>query len=217
MSLKSTLKTLRTLGQGVAMGLSEATEDRDPIELFGEWFEAAGEAGIFLPETMALATADEAGAPSVRMVLLKKFDERGFVFFTNYTSRKASELEVNPRAMLLSYWSVLERQVRVEGAVERISTEESEAYFATRDRGSQIGAWASDQSSVLAERADLAARAKGQEEKFRGQNVPLPPFWGGYRVKPERIEFWQGRANRLHDRLAFIQDGGSWRTERLYP
>jgi pyridoxamine 5'-phosphate oxidase len=217
MSLKATLNTLRTLGRGVVQGLPEATEDRNPIELYGEWFEAATEAGIFMPETLALATSTPDGVPSVRNVLLKGFDDRGFVFYTNYRSRKASELESNPRAALLSHWSVLERQVRIEGPVERVGTEESAAYFASRPRGSRIGAWASDQSSVLMDRGDLARRFEEEEERFKGQDVPLPPFWGGYRVAPERIEFWQGRANRLHDRLTFMRDGDTWRTERLYP
>jgi pyridoxamine 5'-phosphate oxidase len=217
MSLKSTLNTLKTLGQGVLQGLPDATDDRDPIELFGEWYQAAEEAGMFMPESTALATATSDGMPSVRMILLKKWNDRGFDFFTNYDSRKAIELEDNPRAALLLHWGVLERQVRIEGSVERLSEEESIAYFKTRSRGSQIGAWASKQSELLETPGALAARVKARTEEFEGDDVPLPPFWGGYRVKPTRIEFWQGRANRLHDRLVFLRAEPGWTTERLYP
>ena len=217
MSLKSKLNALRTLGQGVVKGLPEATEDRDPVELFGEWYAAAEEVGIFLPESVSLATASAEGRPSSRMVLLKQWDERGFVFFTNYESRKARELDENPHAAICAHWAVLERQVRIEGAVERISKAESETYFRTRPRGSRIGAWASDQSRRLKNPDELAARVKARTEEFDGEEVPLPPFWGGYRVKPARMEFWQGKANRLHDRLVFIRAEPGWMTERLYP
>jgi len=217
MSLKSTLNALRTLGQGVAKGLSEATEDRDPIELFGEWYSAAEEAGIFLPESMTLSTASSEGRPSSRMVLLKDWDERGFVFYTNYESRKARELDANPHAALCFHWTVLERQIRIVGTVDRTSREESAAYFATRPRGSQIGAWASSQSDRLETKDELKARVKARTDQFEDGEIPLPPFWGGYRVKPARIEFWQGRANRLHDRLVFIRAEPGWLTERLYP
>ncbi len=217
MSLKSSIRTAVTLGKGVFVGLTEATEDRDPIELFGEWYEAAQESGIFMPDAMALATADANGAPSVRMVLLKRFDERGFAFYTNYGSRKAADLDANPRAALCIHWGVLERQVRVEGSVTRLSEDESSAYFATRPRGSRIGAWASDQSRPLRSRGELEDRVRDAEARFPGDEVPLPPFWGGYRLRPERIEFWQGRADRLHDRLVFRREGDGWRTERLYP
>lgn len=217
MSLKSTLNTLKTLGQGVIQGLPDATEDRDPIELFGEWFRAAEAAGIFLHETTALATATPDGAPSVRMVLLKSWDDGGFVFYTNYDSRKAVELEANPQASLLLHWGVLERQVRIEGPVERISQKESSEYFKTRTRGSRIGAWASSQSEPLEPRDALAARVKARTEEFEDGEIPLPPFWGGYRVKATRLEFWQGRANRLHDRLVFVRAEVGWTTERLYP
>lgn len=217
MSIKSTIKSVVTLGQGVAQGLPEATADRDPIELFGEWFEQAKESGILLPESASLATASRDGIPSSRMVLLKSFAADGFVFFTNYGSRKAKEMDENPNASLLLHWVVLERQVRVEGSVERIGAEASAAYFRTRDRGSQIGAWASRQSEELEGRSVLKEQAKEIEQRFKGQDVPVPPFWGGYRLIPKRIEFWQGRLKRLHDRLLFTRVGGDWTTRRLYP
>jgi len=217
MSLKSSIRTIVTLGQGVVRGMSDAAADRDPIELFEEWFAAARDAGILLPESMALATATPDGAPSVRMVLLKHVDERGFVFYTNYESRKAAELEANPRASLCFHWAVLERQVRVAGTVERASQEESEAYFATRSRGSRIGAWASRQSEPLPSRKELEARVKEYEARYRGGQIPLPPFWGGYRLRPANLEFWQGKADRLHERLRFRRVDEGWDTEWLYP
>jgi pyridoxamine 5'-phosphate oxidase len=217
MSLKSSLKAVLTLGQGLAGGIPEAADDADPIELFVAWFEAARESGILLPESVALATSTPDGVPSVRMVLLKDVDARGFVFFTNYESQKAREIEANPRAALCFHWAVLQRQVRVAGRVTRVAPEESEAYFATRGRGSQIGAWASRQSERLPSRDDLERRAREAEERFSGGEVPLPPFWGGYRLDPARIEFWQGRADRLHDRLVFRRERDGWATQRLYP
>lgn len=217
MSLKSSLRTLVTLGQGVVQGIPEAAADRDPLKLFGEWFDAATESGLFLPEATALATATPAGAPSVRMVLLKVVDERGFVFYTNYGSRKAVELESNPRAALCFHWAVLERQVRVEGRVERVSAEESRAYHASRPRGSRIGAWASRQSDPLPSRETLEERVRHFEKEYPGDEVPLPPFWGGYVLHPEVIEFWQGKANRLHERLVFRRAEERWQTVRLYP
>ncbi len=217
MSLKSSIKTVLTLGQGVVAGLPEAAERADPIDLFGAWFEAAKESGILLPDAVALATSTPDGAPSARMVLLKGVDPSGFVFFTNYGSRKARELEENPRAALCFHWAVLQRQVRVTGSVTRVSEEESAEYFSTRARGSQIGAWASKQSQTLSERAELEARFRDAEQRFADGDVPLPPFWGGYRLAPERIEFWQGRADRLHDRLVFTRVHGAWTAERLYP
>ena len=215
----SRLKLVATAGQGIAKGLPEATEDRDPLELLQEWYDAAEEAGILLPETMALATATPDGSPSVRMVLLKGLEPDGLLFFTNYGSRKARELDTNPRASVCFHWAVLERQIRVSGDVERISEEESEAYFRSRPRGSQIGAWASSQSDRLPERDHLKKRVEEIEARFAGEEVPLPPFWGGYRLRPRRIEFWQGRANRLHDRLVFERDDASepWAVHRLYP
>lgn len=217
MSIRSSIKTVLTLGRGVARGIPEAAADADPIELFGEWFEAAGESGLLLPESCALATATPEGRPSVRMVLLKGVDSRGFVFFTNYGSRKAEEIEANPHAALCFHWAVLERQVRVTGAVSRVTHEENEAYFGSRGRGSRIGAWASRQSRPLPVRRELKERVREIEERFEDGEVPRPPFWGGYRIAPETVEFWQGRADRLHDRLVFTQGGERWSTRRLYP
>ena len=217
MSLKSSIKTVLTLGKGVAGGIPEAAEDADPIELFQSWFEAARESGILLPESVALATATPDGLPSVRMVLLKDSDASGFVFFTNYGSRKAEELDSNPHAALCFHWAVHHRQVRVAGTVSRLTEEESLEYFRTRDRASQVGAWASKQSQPIAERTELEQRVRQIKEKFAGEDVPLPPFWGGYRIVPTTIEFWQGRADRLHDRLVFSRSDGGWSTRRLYP
>ena len=217
MSLKSSIKTVLTLGKGIAEGLPEAAEEADPIQLFKAWFEAARESGILFPESVALATSTSEGVPSVRMVFLKSVDPRGFVFFTNYGSQKARELEANPRAALCFHWVILGRQVRVAGHVARVSQQESAAYFATRDRESQLGAWASRQSEPLSSREELERRARQAEERFAGGDVPLPPFWGGYRLDPVKIEFWQGRAGRLHDRLVFLREGDGWTTQRLHP
>jgi pyridoxamine 5'-phosphate oxidase len=217
MSLESSIKTVLTLGKGLAVGLPPAADDADPIELFTSWFEAARGAGVLLPEAVTLATATPDGFPSARMVLLKDVDARGFAFFTNYGSRKARELEANPRAALCIHWAVLQRQVRVTGRVARVNAEESAEYFATRPRGSQIGAWASQQSQRLPSREDLERTVRDLGDKYAGQDVPLPPFWGGYRLEPLEIEFWQGRADRLHDRLVFTRAADGWSTQRLYP
>ena len=217
MSLKSSIRTLLTLGKGVVEGLPAAAVDADPIELFAAWFHAAEESGLVHPEAVALATSTPAGVPSVRMVLLKEVSPDGFVFFTNYESRKARELEANPRAALCFHWANLERQVRIQGPVTRTTEEESRRYFASRPRGSQVGAWASAQSDVLAGPDDLHTRVKEVKERFRGEEIPLPPFWGGYRLRPDRMEFWQGKADRLHDRLAFDRTGDGWTSRRLYP
>lgn len=206
-----------TLGQGVTKGLPEASATRDPIELFGEWFDEAKKCGLLLPESASLATATKGGVPSSRMVLLKEFSTNGFIFYTNYGSRKAREMDENPSASLLVHWAVLQRQVRVEGTVERIGFKESDAYFHTRSRGSKIGAWASRQSEVLAEPPILQDRFTETQDRFNKQEIPLPPFWGGYRLVPKRIEFWQGRSNRLHDRLVFTRAGAEWSAGRLYP
>lgn len=192
-------------------------ENRDPIDLFRDWFETAHGAGIPLPESVALATATKEAVPSARMVLLKGVDSRGFVFFTNYESRKAAELESNPVASLCFHWATLERQVRVTGTVSRITAEESDAYFQSRGRGSRIGAWASAQSRPLAARSELESRVSEITTRFEGGEVPLPPHWGGYRIEPVAIEFWQGRPDRLHDRLVFERTDEGWRTTRLYP
>lgn len=218
MSLISRIRALFTLGRGLTRGISELEVTDDPIELFREWFQHALGSGIFLPESMAVATASVDGAPSVRMMLLKEVEDRGgFIFYTNFGSRKSRELDENPRAALVFHWPVLGRQVRVEGSVERLSEEESAAYFRTRARGSQIGAWASRQSEELRDRAELERRFQECRERFAGQDVPLPPFWGGYRLRATRIEFWQGRSNRLHDRLRYARSESEWKLTRLYP
>jgi pyridoxamine 5'-phosphate oxidase len=165
----------------------------------------------------ALATSDRAGRPSVRMVLLRGADARGFAFFTNYASRKAVDLAENPHAALCIHWPSIEEQIRIEGHVERLPDDESDEYFATRARGSQLGAWASDQSQILPSRATLEERYLEVARRFEGAPVTRPPFWGGFRIVPDRIEFWQGRTDRLHDRLVYRRDGETWRTERLYP
>lgn len=199
-------------------GLDETEVDADPIRQFEVWFDAARAAGGQEPNAMTLATATADGRPSARVVLLKGVDERGFVFYTNYEGRKGRELAENPRAALTFYWPALERQVRIEGTVERVSREESEAYFASRPLGSRLGASLSKQSEVIPNRAVLAtAYARVAAEHADGE-VPLPEFWGGYRVAPETIEFWQGRRSRLHDRLRYAREtDGRWRVERLSP
>ena len=201
-----------------AAGLAEADLAAEPFEPFGRWFEEAKRAGLIEPNAMTLATVGPDGMPSARTVLMKGFDPQGLVFFTNYESRKAAELEASGRAALLFWWPPLERQVRFEGRVARVAAEESDAYFASRPRGSQIGAWCSPQSRVVAGRDALEAAERTFEARFAGQDVPRPPHWGGYRLAPARVEFWQGRQNRLHDRLCYtLLEAGGWRLERLAP
>ena len=190
--------------------------DADPVRAFERWFEEARKAEATEPNAMALGTADEEGTPSVRMVLLKGVDPRGFVFFTDRRSAKGSELAVNPRAALLFWWPELERQVRVTGAVSRTTDAESEAYYRSRPLGSRIGAWASHQSAVIEGRGALETAAAQAADRL-GDDPPLPPHWGGYRVAPEVVEFWQGRESRLHDRLRYRREGGKWVVERLSP
>jgi pyridoxamine 5'-phosphate oxidase len=189
----------------------------DPLRLFDAWFAEAERAGIAMPQTMTLATASADGTPSARMVLLKGADDEGFVFYTGYASRKGAELAENPHAALVFYWQALGKQIRIEGPVERVPAAESAAYFATRPRGSQLAAWASRQSSVLESRDELEKRYAELEREHEGREVPLPPDWGGYRLRPEAIEFWEHRDNRLHDRLRYTRAREGWRTERLSP
>jgi len=219
MDLISRLRLLATFGKGMARGLPDASSERDPIELLREWYDAAEHAGLFLPDALALATSTPYGAPSVRMVLLKGLDEDGLVFYTNYESRKARELDENPRAAMCFHWAVLQRQVRMSGPVARIPAAESDAYFVTRPRGSQIGAWASEQSRPLVAREELRAKFEEFGERFEDSDVPRPDFWGGYRLTPFAIEFWQGRPDRLHDRLLFERADADapWSTRRLNP
>ena len=194
------------------MSLARGDLDPDPLRQFGCWHEEAG--GL---DAVALGTASEQGAPSVRMVLLKGADERGFVFHSSYEGRKARELAANPRAALLFYWEGPGRQVRIEGAVERVEQAESEAYFRTRPQGGQLAAWASHQSEPIGSRKELEERFTEVEERFAGQDVPLPPHWGGFRLVPETYEFWEHRDNRLHDRFRYRRGGEGWLIERLSP
>ncbi len=198
--------------------LDEKSVDPNPINLFQRWFDEAIASGSRLPDAMTLATANKDGKPSARMVLLKQVDDEGFVFYTNYRSDKARELEENPQAALVFYWTQLDRQVRVEGRVGRVSASESDEYFETRPRESQIGAAASPQSEVIESREVLEKNWREVDERFRDRPVDRPAHWGGYRLKPERIEFWQNRAGRLHDRILYeLQADGSWSIKRLAP
>ncbi|WP_374199878.1 pyridoxamine 5'-phosphate oxidase [Kitasatospora sp. SUK 42] len=202
-------------------GLVEEQLAPEPVGQFTRWFHEADDAGVVEPNAMVLSTADAQGRPSSRTVLLKAYDARGFVFFTNYGSRKGSELAANPYAGLLFPWIALARQVIVQGRVEKVGRDETAAYFRTRPHGSQLGAWASEQSSPVSGRDVLEQRYAELERRYpEGEGVPVPPFWGGYRVVPESVEFWQGRENRLHDRLRYVADPASptgWRVERLCP
>ncbi|MBI1803224.1 MAG: pyridoxamine 5'-phosphate oxidase [Ignavibacteriae bacterium] len=198
--------------------LDEQTVPPDPITEFKAWYDEATAVQPILPNAMSLATATPDGKPSVRIVLLKSFDAHGFVFYTNYNSRKSKELALNPNVELAFWWPMLEHQVRIEGVVEKVSSQESDEYFQTRPRESQIGAHASPQSDVIATREELDRRMEMLEKQFAGKLVPRPPHWGGYRVKPSRIEFWQGRQSRLHDRIVYtLRGNGSWKIQRLAP
>jgi pyridoxamine 5'-phosphate oxidase len=198
--------------------LSQPDLNPDPIEQFRLWFDEARAVIADRPEAMTLATAEPGGRVSGRVVLLKGITDGGFVFFTNYESEKARQLEDNPQAALVFWWPPLDRQVRVEGRVTKVTAEESDDYFATRARGSQLGAWASDQSRTIEDRATLESRLGELESRFEpGSAVPRPPHWGGYRLTPDRIELWQGRPDRLHDRCLYEREGAGWRMKRLAP
>jgi pyridoxamine 5'-phosphate oxidase len=197
-------------------GLSEADADPDPISQFERWFQAARDASLPLPNAMTLATVAPSGAPDARIVLLKGIERGGFVFYTNYSSRKAKQLAARSEACLVFLWTQLERQVRIEGRVEKVPAPDSDAYFASRPLGARLSAWASVQSAPVADRPTLERALKAMEARY-GENPPRPPTWGGYRLAPAAIEFWQGRENRLHDRLLYTRHGEGWKIERLSP
>ncbi len=197
--------------------LREVDLDPDPISQFERWFREAEASGLIEPGAMVLATATPSGVPSARVVLLRKTDQRGFAFFTNYDSRKGNELADNPRASLVFYWAELERQVRIEGVVERLPDSDSDAYFQSRPRGSRLSAWASPQSSLVPDRETLELGLTEVEARFGDGEIPRPANWGGYRVEPDLIEFWQGRSSRLHDRLRYRRQASGWTIERLAP
>ncbi|PHR84405.1 MAG: pyridoxamine 5'-phosphate oxidase [Colwellia sp.] len=217
MTLLEKLRCLFTFGQGVVLPLPEITPDSTPLALFTQWFNDASKSGILLPEAMSVSSCSGDGQPSSRMVLLKNFDEQGFVFFTNYGSRKSHELKENNKVALLFHWNVLQRQIRIEGTVEKVTAQESAAYFHSRDRGSQVGAWASKQSQKLTHDNELKERMTHFNDKYAQGEVPHPEFWGGWRVKPTNIEFWQGRASRLHDRICFEKKDDAWHNFKLHP
>jgi pyridoxamine 5'-phosphate oxidase len=197
--------------------LVEKKASKNPLILFQKWFSEALKAEVIDVTAMALATVSKSGIPSNRIVLLKGLDRRGFVFFTNYQSQKGREISQRAMASLLFFWPQLVRQVRIDGKVVKVSVKESDAYFKTRPRGSQLGAWASEQSEMVPSRDFLEKSIKALEEKYKGKVIPRPPYWGGYLVVPKSIEFWQGRPNRLHDRLRYTRQGQTWRRERLAP
>jgi pyridoxamine 5'-phosphate oxidase len=217
MTLFEKLRCLFTFGQGVALPLPPIGENADPLSLFQLWFDEANKSGILLPEAMSVSSVSQDGQPSCRMVLLKEFNQDGFIFYTNYASRKSHELNDNGKIALLFHWNVLQRQIRIEGCIEKVSAEQSAKYFHSRGRGSQIGAWASRQSSKIQTETELADNVDYYTKKFAGQEIPLPEFWGGWRVKPNYMEFWQGRASRLHDRVCFEKSASGWDNFKLQP
>ena len=218
MTLFEKLRCLLTFGQGVALPLPKIPQDSQPLPLFKQWFTDAKKSGLLLPEAMSVSSCGADGQPSARMVLLKEFNEDGFVFYTNYASRKSQNLVENDKVALLFHWNVLQRQVRIEGTVEKISAEQSAQYFHSRDHGSQIGAWASKQSTKITQENELQQRVDYFNAKYPQGEVPHPDFWGGWRIKPNHFEFWQGRTSRLHDRICFEkQDSDQWIQYQLNP
>ena len=213
MSIRAKLYSLK----GLLGGLHERSLHANPVEQFKAWYRVARRLALPQPDAFTLATADAGGCPDARMILLKGVDDAGFVFYTNYESRKAGEIAANSRAAMVFLWAELYRQVRVEGRLERVSAQESDAYFASRLRGSQIGAWASQQSAEIVGRETLHKQYQDFKRQFAGKPVPRPPNWGGFRLAPERIEFWQGRPSRLHDRLCYLREKDGWRVVRLSP
>ncbi len=211
---KDEIRNLRR--QYTKKSLSANNVSQDPFKQFTKWFEEVLKSGFLEPNAMTIATATKDGKPSVRVVLLKEFDDKGFVFYSNYKSRKGKEIDANPCASLLFYWDKLERQVRVEGKIEKVSKEQSEEYFKTRPYKSRVGAWASNQSGVIASRSVIIREFLKYLVRF-GKNVPLPPVWGGFRLIPNYFEFWQGRPNRLHDRICYTKQKSGWKIERLAP
>ncbi len=197
--------------------LNEGSISSSPFEQFSKWMEEALKSSLIDPSAMILATSSKSGIPSLRVVLLKRIDSDGFVFYTNYESRKAKELLENPNASLLFFWKELERQIRIEGKVEKIPAKESEEYFHSRPYESQLAAWASSQSRIIPDREYLDKKFEEFKKKYAGKEIPLPPFWGGIKLKPEYFEFWQGRENRLHDRISYVKENSEWKKERLAP